>query len=97
MKRLCAAQHRGHCLNRGSNDVHFGLLRGQRRSGGLSVEAKHKRTRIASAEPVSHYVRPHSSGRPEFSILSKNLLVELKKEAKPRPESSDVQTGANAA
>jgi len=41
MQRLRAAQHSRQRLNGRADDVDFGLLRGQRRTGGLCVEAQH--------------------------------------------------------
>src|SRR5437870_487492 len=46
VERLRAAKHRGEGLTRGSHDVVVGLLRGQRASGGLRVEAQGPGARI---------------------------------------------------
>ena len=48
VQRLAAAEHRGQRLNRYAHDIVFGLLRGERRAGGLRVEAQQQRARIVA-------------------------------------------------
>src|SRR6267378_9207 len=59
---LAAAENGGEGLNRDADDVVFRLLCGERRAGGLRVEAQHQRARIFCAEAIHHDVRPEAAG-----------------------------------
>ena len=63
VQRLRAAQHRRQRLHRDAHHVDVGLLRGERRSGGLDVKAQHHRAGIARAETLAHDVAHKAAAR----------------------------------
>src|SRR5207247_4897551 len=62
VERLRATKHRGEGLNRGAHDVVVGLLRGQRASGGLRVEAQGPGARILGFVALNHRFVPDAAG-----------------------------------
>ena len=93
MQRLRAAQHGGHRLNRGADDVVLRLLRGQRGSGGLGVEAQHPRARILRLEVLAHDARPHAARGAELRDFFQKIAVRIEEERQPRSELVDVEAG----
>ena len=84
MKRLRAAENRRECLNRCADDVHVGLLSGQRRACGLRVKAKHQGFRIFRAESFAHNLRPKPSRGAKFGDFFEKIVVSVEKERQSR-------------
>ncbi len=93
MERLRAAEHRRERLERHAGDVVERLLRGQRRAGGLGVEAQHLRLGRGRAEAVAHDLGPHLARGPELGDLLEEVVVRVEEEAQALPERIHVQPG----
>lgn len=61
VKRLCASEYGGERLDSGTDDVVFGLLRGEGNPCGLGVESQAAGTRVPGVEAVAHDRRPHAA------------------------------------
>ena len=95
MQGLSAAQHRRHGLYGGADNVVFRLLRGQRGTSRLGVEAQHHGARIAGLETLFHGSRPHASGRAILGYLFQKIVMRIKEEGKTRRKVVHVQPGMN--
>src|SRR5215472_15650086 len=91
VQRLASAEDRGQRLNRHADDVVFGLLRGERRTGRLRMESQQQRTRILGVEPVAHDPCPQTPRRAELRDLFEQIAVGIEKERKLRRELVDWQ------
>ncbi len=91
MKRLAAAQHRRHRLQRDAHHVVVGLLRGQRRARRLRVEAQRPGARVARAEALFHDPRPEAAGGAEFRHFLDEIVVDVEEEAEPSGKGIDVE------
>ena len=80
---------------RDAHDVVFRLLRGERTSGRLRVEAKHHRVRILRAEAVAHQVRPEPARGAVLRDLLEQIVVRVEEERKPRRKFIDGQSGGD--
>ena len=89
MEALGAAEHRGQSLGGDPDDVVLGLLSGERRAAGLSVEPEHLRPVVLGAEALGHDPRPHSPRRPVLRDLFEQVVVRVPEEAEPRCEVVD--------
>src|SRR6185436_18325474 len=76
-----------------SDDIHFRLLRRQRRAGGLRVEPQHQRARIARLETFAHDTRPHSSSSTKLGNLFKQVVMRVEEEGKPGSKIINLQSG----
>ena len=89
MQRLRAAEHPRERLDRGADDVHLRLLRGERNPRGLGVEAQlHRPLALApylSLEPP----RPDSPCRAVLRDLLEEVDVRVEEEREPRRERVD--------
>ncbi len=74
-----------------AHDVVVGLLRGQRRAGGLGVEAQRPAARVARLEPILHGARPEAARRAELGHLLDEIVVYVEEEAQPPGEGIGVQ------
>ena len=78
---------------RHAHHVDVGLLRGERRAGGLHVKAQHHRARIAGAEALAHDVRVQPPRGAELGDLFQKIVVRVEEEGKPRREGIHIQAG----
>ena len=97
VQRLAAAEHGGEALQGDADDIVFGLLRGERRAGGLRVEAQHDRARILRAETVAHGVRPEAARGAELGDFFEEFVVGVEEEGKLRREFVDGRPASRAA
>ena len=86
VQRLRSAEHRSQRLNRDANDVVVRLLRGQRASRGLRVEAQNGRSRILALEPLRHHLVPDLARRAVLGDLFEKVVVRVEEERQPRRE-----------
>ena len=85
------AEHRSERLDRGADDVHLGLLRGQRDAGRLRVEAHQPGARVAGAEAVAQLARPDPPGGAVLRDLLEEVEVGVEEEGQARREVVDVE------
>jgi hypothetical protein len=97
VKGLRSSEHGGECLQSGADDVVLGLLRGQRRAGGLGVEAEHPGARVLGAELVAHDVRPNAAGGAEFGDFFEEIVMRVEEEGEARSEVVDSSPASSAA
>ena len=90
MQALRPAEHRRQRLDRGPDDVHLRLLRGQRHARRLRVEAHQPRARVARAEAVAQLTRPDPPRRPVLRDLLEEVEMGVEEEREPRRELVDV-------
>ena len=95
VQRLGAAADRGEGLQRDAHDVVVRLLRGQRDTGGLGVEAQHRRGLVAGAEALAHDPRPHPPRGAELRDLLEDVVVGVEEEGQARRELVDRQPGVD--
>ncbi len=93
MQGLATTENRGERLNRNADDIVFRLLSGERRTGGLRVEAKHQRARILCAEAFHHNARPEAAGGAVLGDFLEKVVVGVEKERKLRSEFVDAKPG----
>src|ERR1700678_4530488 len=86
MEGLAAAYYRGRGLQRYAHQIIFRLLGGERRAGGLRVEAQHQGAGIAGAEAFAQGAGPEAAGGAEFRDLHKQLVVGIEEEGELRRE-----------
>ena len=72
--------------DRRRDDIIFRLLRGQRRSRRLRVEAQHQRARISRAKAFAHDVRPEPARGAVLRDLLEQVVVRVEEKRKPRRE-----------
>ena len=94
MQRLRTTQYGGHSLQRHAHHVHVGLLRRQRRSGGLGVKPHHHRPRVLRAEAFLHDVRVEPPRRAVLGDLLQKIAMRVEEERHSRRERVDIQPGA---
>ena len=82
-------------LNGHAHDVVFGLLRGQRRAGGLRVEAQQQRARVAGVETLAHDARPQAAGRAVLGDLFEQIAVRVEEEGELRGEFVDAEASVD--
>src|SRR6185369_9966583 len=95
MQALGSAENGGECLNGRANDIYFGLLRGERRAGGLRVKTKHQRARIFGMKTVFHYSCPQAASRTKLGDLFQQVVMRIEEERKPRCKFIDVEANAD--
>ena len=84
--RLRAAGDRRERLDRDAHDVVLRLLRRQRRTARLRVEAKCQRLRVRRAETVSHDPRPQPPRGTKLRDLLEEVVVRVEEEGEPLAE-----------
>ena len=89
VQRLGAAADRGERLDRDAHDVVLGLLRGERRAGGLGVEAQPQRALVARRVALAHQLGPQPAGGAELRHLLEEVVVGVEEEREPRREVVD--------
>ena len=95
VQALGPAEDRGEGLERRPDDVVVDRLGGQRRAGGLDVEAAHHRLGVRRPEPLLHDPGPHPAGGPELGDLLEQLRPGGEEEREPRREVVDGQAAAD--
>ena len=95
VQRLRAAEHRGHGLDRGADDVVLRLLRGQGRACGLRVEAQHPRARILRMKMLAHDAGPDAARGAELRYLFQKVVMRVEEEGEARGEAIDVETAVD--
>ena len=91
VQALGPAEDGGEGLDRGPDDVVVDRLGGQRRAGGLDVEAAQHRARVRRPEALAHDRRPHPAGDPELGDLLEQLAPGREEERQPAGEVVDVE------
>ena len=84
VQRLGAAENGGERLQGGAGEVVLGLLRGQRRAGGLSMKAQRLGERFAGAELLPQQARPYPARGTKLGHLLEEVIVRGKKEGEAR-------------
>ena len=90
---LCAAEHRGQRLDGYADDIVFRLLRGERGAGGLRVEAKQQRARIAGVETVAHDFGPEAASGAVLGDFFEKIAVGVEEKGELWGEVVDAQAG----
>ena len=93
VQALRPAQHRRERLQAGAHDVDLVLRLGQRRGGGLAVEAQAHRLRIARAEALLHDLRVDPPHGAELRDLLEEIGLGHVVEREPGANSSTSSTG----
>ena len=96
VQRLRPAEHRRERLDRGADQVHLRLLRGQRDAGRLRVEPHQPRARILRAVLLPHLPRPDPPRRAVLRDLLEEVEVRVEEEGEPRRERVDVEAALEA-
>ena len=96
VQRLAAAENGGESLDRHADDIIFRLLGGERRTGGLRVEAQEKRARILSSEAIAHDASPETPGRAILSDFFQQVAVRVEEKRELRSEVVDVESGVES-
>ncbi len=68
-------------------------MRGERRAGGLRVEAAHQRARIFCTEAFRHDFRPEAASGAVFGDFFEKIIVGVEEERKLRGEFIDAESG----
>ena len=92
VERLAAAENGGEGLNRHADDIIFGLLRSERRSGGLRVETQQQRTGIFCGEALLHDFGPQAAGGAKLGNFFEQIAVGVEEERKLGSEIVDGET-----
>src|SRR5207302_4742311 len=95
MQRLRATEDCRHGLNRGAYDVVLWLLRGERRTGCLGMEAQHPRARVPRFEMLAHDARPHAASSAELSDFFQKIAVRVEEKGHPGRELVDIKPRFN--
>ena len=95
VQRLRAAENRSHGLNCGADNIVFGLLRGQRGPGGLSMKAQHPGTGIFGFEMFAHDASPHAAGGAKLGHFLQKIAVRVEEKRKPRRELIHIKAGVD--
>src|SRR2546429_5836660 len=86
MQRLATPENGGEGLHRDANDIVFGLLGGERRPGGLRVEAQEQRARVFCVEAVAHDFGPQAARRAVLGNFFKKIIVGVEEKRELRRE-----------
>ncbi len=97
MERLRSAEHGGQGLVGNAYDVVQRLLRRQRDSRRLAVEAHHPRTCLAGLVALAHVPRPDPPGGAQLGDLLKKVVVDVPEEGQARREAVDIETAGDPA
>ena len=82
-------QHRRQRLDGHPHDVVLRLLRGERRAGGLGVEAEPQRALVARGVALAHQLGPQASRGAELRHLFEEVVVGVEEERQARRELVD--------
>ena len=91
VERLTPAEDGGERLDGSANDVILWLLRRERASCRLCVEAQPEGARILRPEPLTQRARPDASGGAVFRHFFEQIVVRVEEEAEPWREFIDMQ------
>src|ERR1700677_4541988 len=94
MQRLRSTQHGVQRLQGNTSNVIPRLLRRQRDTRGLRVEAHKPCAGILRAEALLHHLRPNLPGSAVFGDLLEKVIMGVEKEAEPRTEFIDLKPPA---
>ena len=89
VQALRAAEHAGQRLDRRAHDVDLRLLRRQRDTRRLGVEAQHHRALVGRSVAITHPPGPDPPRRPVLGDLLEEVDVGVEEEAQPRREGVD--------
>ncbi len=90
VEALRAAEHGGHGLDGGADDVVVGVLLGERHARGLTVGAQHRGLGVVRLELV-HELGPQQAGGTELRHLHEEVHADAEEEAEPAGELVDVE------
>ena len=93
MQRLRPAHHRRQRLQSDPHHIVLRLLSGQRRTGGLRVEAQHPGAWVLRLEAFAHDPGPHAPGSAELGDLFQEIIVRIEEERKLLGKTVHVQPG----
>ena len=96
VQRLAAAQHCRKRLDGHAHDIVLRLLRGQRRAGGLRVEAQKQGARIFCGEALLHNFGPEAASGAELGDFFEEIAVGVKEEGKLRSEIVNGESGVES-